>query len=125
MIFFALQHVNGAVLNVNTSEEDTDSVDALIADAMNDAHSNESNSALGTHFGTSRSVRALVLRLWSKSSFQIFAHNTYALACHFSPDSTMIATTSADHTAKLWRTVDYCKEKRRETFRNEVLLVFS
>ncbi|XP_015921190.1 target of rapamycin complex subunit lst8 [Parasteatoda tepidariorum] len=34
------------------------------------------------------------------------AHNTYGLKCKFSPDSTLLATTSADCSAKLWRTAD-------------------
>lgn len=34
------------------------------------------------------------------------AHNTYALKCKFSPDSTLLVTTSADCSAKLWRTSD-------------------
>jgi WD40 repeat protein len=36
-------------------------------------------------------------------------HDTYALRCAFSPDSTLLATTSADHTCRLWRTTDYCE----------------
>ena len=35
------------------------------------------------------------------------AHKRYALRCKFSPDSSMLATTSADQTARLWRTSDY------------------
>jgi len=34
------------------------------------------------------------------------AHSKYVLKCKFSPDSTLLATTSADHTAKIWRTAD-------------------
>lgn len=34
------------------------------------------------------------------------AHKRYALKCKFSPDSTLLATTSADQTAKIWRTAD-------------------
>ncbi|KAL7670995.1 hypothetical protein ACOME3_005910 [Neoechinorhynchus agilis] len=34
-------------------------------------------------------------------------HDTYALCCRFSPDSTMFATTSADETATVWRTADF------------------
>jgi len=34
------------------------------------------------------------------------AHKRYALKCRFSPDSTLLATTSADQTVKLWRTAD-------------------
>ncbi|KAG8184773.1 hypothetical protein JTE90_019369 [Oedothorax gibbosus] len=34
------------------------------------------------------------------------AHNTYALKCKFSPDSTLLVTTSADCSAKIWRTAD-------------------
>jgi len=30
------------------------------------------------------------------------AHSTYILKCLFSPDSKLLATTSADHTAKIW-----------------------
>eukprot|EP01101_Sappina_pedata_P006708 TRINITY_DN3411_c0_g1_i1.p1 TRINITY_DN3411_c0_g1~~TRINITY_DN3411_c0_g1_i1.p1 ORF type:complete len:316 (+),score=108.09 TRINITY_DN3411_c0_g1_i1:27-950(+) len=35
---------------------------------------------------------------------KIEAHSTYALKCQFSPDSKLLATTSADHTVKLWST---------------------
>jgi G protein beta subunit-like protein len=31
----------------------------------------------------------------------------YALCCKFSPDSSLLVTTSADRTAKLWRTSDF------------------
>jgi len=34
------------------------------------------------------------------------AHKRYALKCRFSPDSTLLVTTSADQTAKVWRTAD-------------------
>ncbi|RWS25737.1 target of rapamycin complex subunit lst8-like isoform X1 [Leptotrombidium deliense] len=34
------------------------------------------------------------------------AHKRYALKCKFSPDSTLLVTTSADQTAKIWRTSD-------------------
>jgi len=37
------------------------------------------------------------------------AHKRYGLCCKFSPDSTTLATSSADHTCKLWRTVDFSK----------------
>lgn len=34
-------------------------------------------------------------------------HQRYALKCLFSPDSTLLATSSADKTAKVWRTIDF------------------
>ncbi|RWS14492.1 target of rapamycin complex subunit lst8-like isoform X1 [Dinothrombium tinctorium] len=34
------------------------------------------------------------------------AHKRYALKCKFTPDCTLLVTTSADQTAKLWRTSD-------------------
>lgn len=34
------------------------------------------------------------------------AHSKYALKCKFSPDSTLLVTTSADQKAKVWRTAD-------------------
>jgi len=37
------------------------------------------------------------------------AHKRYALCCRFSPDSSMLATSSADHTCKVWRTSDFSK----------------
>ncbi|KAK8399625.1 hypothetical protein O3P69_003586 [Scylla paramamosain] len=37
----------------------------------------------------------------------IHAHNKYALKVRFSPDSTMMVTTSADHTARIWKTADF------------------
>merc|ERR1712002_1238122 len=35
------------------------------------------------------------------------AHNKFALKVYFSPDSTLMMTTSADHTAKVWKTADF------------------
>ncbi|XP_015784147.1 target of rapamycin complex subunit lst8 [Tetranychus urticae] len=37
---------------------------------------------------------------------KFFAHKRYGLNCKFSPDSTLLATTSADQTCKVWRTAD-------------------
>ncbi|KAG7156945.1 Target of rapamycin complex subunit lst8-like [Homarus americanus] len=37
----------------------------------------------------------------------LLAHNNYALKVKFSPDSTMMVTTSADHTARIWKTADF------------------
>lgn len=37
---------------------------------------------------------------------KFMAHSKYALKCNFSPDSTLLVTTSADHSAKIWRTAD-------------------
>ena len=37
----------------------------------------------------------------------INAHKRYGLKCKFSPDSSMLATSSADQTTKLWRTMDF------------------
>ena len=37
---------------------------------------------------------------------KINAHKRYCLKCRFSHDSTMLITTSADHTAKIWRCAD-------------------
>lgn len=38
---------------------------------------------------------------------RIMAHNRYALSCEFSPDSTLLVTTSADQTARVWKTADF------------------
>jgi len=38
---------------------------------------------------------------------KIEAHKTYLLKCLFSPDSKQLATTSADHTVKLWNAKDF------------------
>ncbi|KAJ8682715.1 hypothetical protein QAD02_018507 [Eretmocerus hayati] len=35
------------------------------------------------------------------------AHKAYALKCKFSPDSTLLVTTSADQTARVWKTLDF------------------
>lgn len=35
------------------------------------------------------------------------AHKKYGLKCLFSPDSTLLATTSADMTTRIWKTVDF------------------
>ncbi|PIK49498.1 putative target of rapamycin complex subunit lst8 [Apostichopus japonicus] len=35
------------------------------------------------------------------------AHRKYALKCKFSPDCTLLATTSADQTVKIWKTADF------------------
>ena len=40
-----------------------------------------------------------------KEKFQ--AHKRYGLKCLFSPDSTLLATSSADQTVKIWRTADF------------------
>jgi G protein beta subunit-like protein len=40
-----------------------------------------------------------------KTQFQ--AHKRYALKCLFSPDSTLLATSSADQSVKIWRTADF------------------
>ncbi|CAF1656626.1 unnamed protein product, partial [Adineta ricciae] len=55
--------------------------------------------------------------IWSMSGFaaqthlhrrtRFRAHQRYALKCLFSPDMTLLATTSADGTAKIWRTSDF------------------
>lgn len=37
---------------------------------------------------------------------KLATHKRYALKCKFSPDSTMLVTTSADQTAKVWRSAD-------------------
>ena len=37
---------------------------------------------------------------------KVTAHKKYGLKCKFSPDSKILATTSADQTAKLWNTSD-------------------
>jgi len=42
--------------------------------------------------------------LHPKKKFQ--AHSKYILKCLFSPDSTLLATTSADGTCRIWRTAD-------------------
>jgi len=38
---------------------------------------------------------------------QISAHPRYSLCCKFSPDSSLLATCSADGTCRLWRTADF------------------
>ncbi|PSN45751.1 Target of rapamycin complex subunit lst8 [Blattella germanica] len=38
---------------------------------------------------------------------KIEAHQRYALKCKFSPDSTLLVTTSADQTARIWKTSDF------------------
>jgi G protein beta subunit-like protein len=39
------------------------------------------------------------------------AHKTYCLHCEVSPDTKLLATTSADRTVKLWNCVDFSLEK--------------
>jgi len=46
------------------------------------------------------------LALYPEPKKPFVAHKRYALKCAFSPDSTMLATTSADQTTRLWRTTD-------------------
>ena len=41
------------------------------------------------------------------SLFKYLSTFRYSLCCQFSPDSSLLVTTSADHTAKLWRTSDF------------------
>ncbi|XP_046362212.1 target of rapamycin complex subunit lst8-like [Haliotis cracherodii] len=43
-------------------------------------------------------------QLHPKTKF--LAHNRYVLKCLFSPDSTLLATTSADQKCRIWRTAD-------------------
>ena len=43
----------------------------------------------------------------AEHKIRIPAHKRYALKCKFSPDSSMLATSSADQTTKIWRTADY------------------
>ncbi|XP_034951891.1 target of rapamycin complex subunit lst8 [Chelonus insularis] len=38
---------------------------------------------------------------------KLAAHKRYALKCKFSPDSTLLVTTSADQTARIWKTSDF------------------
>ncbi|XP_076666937.1 MTOR associated protein, LST8 [Andrena cerasifolii] len=38
---------------------------------------------------------------------KLSAHKRYALRCKFSPDSTLLVTTSADQTARVWKTTDF------------------
>ncbi|CAG0923649.1 unnamed protein product, partial [Notodromas monacha] len=42
---------------------------------------------------------------------KLSAHKNYALKCKFSPDSTILATTSADQTAKIWSVEDFSLQK--------------
>jgi G protein beta subunit-like protein len=39
------------------------------------------------------------------------AHRHYGLKCRFSPDSTLLATTSADETIRLWQTADLVEHR--------------
>jgi len=41
-----------------------------------------------------------------KQQARFNAHQKYALKCQFSPDATLLATTSADGTVKIWKTAD-------------------
>jgi G protein beta subunit-like protein len=47
---------------------------------------------------------------------QIQPHRRYALKVLFSPDSTLLATSSADGTAKIWRTVDFGLESECKVY---------
>ncbi|PBC28217.1 Target of rapamycin complex subunit lst8 [Apis cerana cerana] len=38
---------------------------------------------------------------------KLSAHKRYALRCKFSPESTLLVTTSADQTARVWKTTDF------------------
>ncbi|XP_008546807.1 target of rapamycin complex subunit lst8 [Microplitis mediator] len=38
---------------------------------------------------------------------KLTAHKRYALKCKFSPDSSLLVTTSADQTARVWKTSDF------------------
>ena len=48
----------------------------------------------------------LPLRTPPAPNYVFQPHKRYALKCLFSPDSTLLATSSADGTAKIWRTID-------------------
>ncbi|XP_056020358.1 target of rapamycin complex subunit lst8-like isoform X2 [Ostrea edulis] len=45
------------------------------------------------------------VKIHLKKTFE--AHSKYGIKCLFSPDSTLLATTSADQTCKIWRTADH------------------
>ncbi|KAG1700940.1 Target of rapamycin complex subunit lst8 [Nymphon striatum] len=42
-----------------------------------------------------------------KATMKLEAHSKYGLKCKFSPDSSFLATTSADNSAKIWRMSDF------------------
>ncbi|KAK4875684.1 hypothetical protein RN001_012106 [Aquatica leii] len=44
-------------------------------------------------------------KMYPKHKFE--AHKRQALKCKFSPDSTLLVTTSADQTARIWKTCDF------------------
>lgn len=50
---------------------------------------------------------------------KLLAHERYGLKCRFSPDSTLLATTSADETARLWRTADFSEQSVLAARNNE------
>ncbi|KRX67115.1 Target of rapamycin complex subunit lst8 [Trichinella sp. T9] len=53
---------------------------------------------------TLKSVFNKPSRIYPKMKLE--AHKTYALRCKFSPNSEFVVTTSADHTAKMWKSSD-------------------
>ena len=57
----------------------------------------------------------------------LWSYPRYSLCCQFSPDSSLLVTTSADHTAKLWRTSDFTlvQVSSRELFDPKQLLTWN
>ncbi|XP_077979424.1 target of rapamycin complex subunit lst8-like [Glandiceps talaboti] len=72
--------------------------DATLLSAIN----NKGNCYIWT---LSRTKNERLSQLHPKT--KIPAHKKYGLKCKFSPDCTLLATTSADQTVKIWRTADF------------------
>lgn len=66
---------------------------------------------IGTVHIFSPAQKLVLLRSWK-------AHSNYGIKCLFSPNGKYLVTTSADHTAKVWKTCDILKYNREEDDQN-------
>ncbi|XP_063725375.1 target of rapamycin complex subunit LST8-like [Symsagittifera roscoffensis] len=81
---------------------DSDSTTGGSTEEANSVAGNTSGTTSGT--GTSTHVVSSQ-KFFPKKSFQ--AHDNYGLKCCFSEDSTLLATCSADGSARVWTTTDF------------------
>uniref|UniRef100_T1JEE6 Target of rapamycin complex subunit lst8 n=1 Tax=Strigamia maritima TaxID=126957 RepID=T1JEE6_STRMM len=96
-------------LNTDNAEQITPDIDTSIQSVDVDPERNylAAVNSKGTCYvwGLKGGVGKESTQVNSPRNFQ--AHKRYALKCKFSPDSTLLVTTSADQTAKIWKTVDF------------------
>ncbi|XP_025105800.1 target of rapamycin complex subunit lst8-like isoform X2 [Pomacea canaliculata] len=90
--------------NENLIPEPGAAIQSISIDPMGTMMAAVSNKGMCYIWTLTGGRRSEPTKIHPKKKFQ--AHNTYALKCLFSPDSTLLATTSADQTCCIWRTAD-------------------